>query len=182
MILCRRVMAEAAVCVFAATEPRGNRCLIAAKERWRFVRLVALQLLGAPRCRSQLSESCQASARAQDASRPMSPANAKAVCGRRASRAGRRRLLCVSARRNGSAEGPRERCGMDFLSTPSGRLQRKRCKEMRRETPIDRLDERGLKARRVRLQKARRKRWAARTKDPALWHAVSYTPTHCWEA
>ena len=124
MILCRRVMAEAAVCVFAATEPRGNRCLIAAKERWRFVRLVALQLLGAPRCRSQLSESCQASARAQDASRPMSPANAKAVCGRRASRAGRRRLLCVSARRNGSAEGPRERCGMDFLSTPSGRLQR----------------------------------------------------------
>lgn len=52
----------------------------------------------------------------------------------------------------------------------------------RTETPIDRLDERGLKARRVRLQKARRKRWAARTKDPALWHAVSYTPTHCWEA
>ena len=49
-------------------------------------------------------ESSPASARAQDASRPLSPANTKAVCGQRVSRAGRRRLLCVSTRRNGSAE------------------------------------------------------------------------------
>ena len=38
-------MAEAAACVFAATELCGSRCSIAAKERWRFVRPVALQLL-----------------------------------------------------------------------------------------------------------------------------------------
>ena len=57
-----------------------------------------------PRCRSRPLESCPASARAQDASRPVSPANTKAVCGQRVSRAGRRRLLCVSTRRNGSAE------------------------------------------------------------------------------
>ena len=62
-----------------------------------------------PRCRSRPLESCPASARAQDASRPVSPANTKAVCGQRVSRAGRRRLLCVSTRRNGSAE-ERARC------------------------------------------------------------------------